>query len=75
MGRTEAHPRHRRAGAAAASGALGSDGLTNGERQAFLLQFRRGPGSKPAGDGEWQDRAQIIIDKLADSARRPGLGD
>jgi hypothetical protein len=44
---------------------LGSDGLTRAEREAFLIEFRRGSGSRPLVDAEWVDRADSIRDKLA----------
>ncbi len=62
--------RRRSAGRHDGSPAVGTDGLTDAERRAFLASFRQGIGSKPADTEQWRHRAEIMADKLADSGVR-----
>lgn len=70
MESTAVTARHRRA-ADPSDGPLrlGSDGLTDAERQQLLLRFRSGIGAKPAADAHWEHQVEIMVDKLSGSAR------
>lgn len=69
MQRLKQRPKHRRDSADQAhTEPVGSDGLTDHERSAFMARFRAGIGSKPAPDAEWNEKVEVMADKLRESA-------